>query len=80
MHNVTIVFSNKGIFVEGNKEENVKNLVPLLLLFKEIAKGFVQCHVFAQTPPSRRPNDKYPVNTSHRSRFVQECSNHSNAW
>ena len=37
---------------------------------KKIVKCFVQCHAFAQPPPDRRPNDKYPVNTSHRYRFV----------
>ena len=26
----------------------------------------VQCHALAQSPPGRRPNDKYPVNTLHR--------------
>jgi hypothetical protein len=43
------------------------------LFIKKIVKHFVQCHVFAQSPPDRRPNDKYPVNTSHRSQFVCTC-------
>jgi hypothetical protein len=30
---------------------------------KEIVKRFVQCHIYtyAQSPPGRHPNDKYPV-------------------
>ena len=36
------------------------------LFEKKIAKRFVQCHVFAQSPPGGRPGDKYPVSTSHR--------------
>ena len=40
----------------------------LVLLFeKKTVKRFAQCHVFTQPPPGRRPSDKYPVNTSHRS-------------
>jgi len=35
-------------------------------------KFLVKCHVFAHSPPGRRSNDKYPVNTSDRSRFVQK--------
>jgi hypothetical protein len=35
-------------------------------------KTFVQSHVLAQPPPGRRPAEKSPVNTSHRSRFVQK--------
>ena len=33
-------------------------------------KRFVQCHVFAQSSPDRRPSEKCPVNTLHRSRFA----------
>ena len=40
---------------------------------KKIVKRFVQCHVFARSPPNRHPNDKYPVNTSQRFRFVSKC-------
>jgi hypothetical protein len=43
------------------------------LFKKKIVKHFVQCHVFAQPPPDRRPNDNYPVNISHHSRFVSTC-------
>jgi len=40
-------------------------------LFEEnIVKRLVHCHVFTQSSLGRRPNDKYPANTSHRSRFV----------
>jgi hypothetical protein len=40
------------------------------LFEKKTVKRFVQCHAFAQSSPHRRPNDKYAVTTSHRSRFV----------
>jgi hypothetical protein len=35
-----------------------------------IVKCLVQCHVFTQSPLGRRPNDKFPIRTSHRSRFM----------
>jgi hypothetical protein len=46
------------------------------LFQKQTVKRSVQCHVFAQSPPDRRPNDKYPVNTSHRSDLCKKfhCS------
>ena len=28
--------------------------------------------IYLQSPPDRHPNDKYPVNTSHRSPIVQK--------
>jgi hypothetical protein len=69
--------SNKVLLAECDKEENVEVTVAgsnsgccYFLLKKKIVKRFAQCHVFAQSPPGRRPIDKYPVNTSHRSRFV----------
>ena len=40
------------------------------LFEKKIVKRFVQCHIFAQSPLGRDRSDKYPVNTSHLSRFV----------
>jgi len=40
------------------------------LFEQKIVKPFVHCHVLTQLPPGRRPNDKYPVRTSHSSRFV----------
>ena len=33
-------------------------------LKKKTVKCSVQCHVLAQLLPGRRPNDKYPFNTS----------------
>ena len=33
---------------------------------KKNAKRFVQCHVFAQSPPGRRSNDKCPVQSTFR--------------
>ena len=35
------------------------------LFGKKTVKLSVQCHILAQSPPDRRPIDKYPVNTSH---------------
>ena len=43
-----------------------------LLFQKKTVKRSVQCHVLVQSPPGRRPNDKYPLNTWHRSDL---CSN-----
>jgi len=40
------------------------------LFEKKTPKRSVQCHIFAQSPPGRHPNDKYSVNTLHRYRFV----------
>jgi len=37
------------------------------LLQKQTVKRSAQCHVLAQSPSGRRPNDKYPVNTSYSS-------------
>ena len=37
-------------------------------------KRSVQCHVLAQSAPDRRPNSKYPVNTSHRSDLCKKVS------
>ena len=64
--------SKKGLLEECDKEENmaVTGGCYCFLFENKIVKCFVQCHVFAQSPPGRRPNDKYLVNTSHRSRFV----------
>ena len=43
-------------------------------LFQKIVKRSIECHVLAQSPPGRRPNDKYPVNTSHRSDLCKNVS------
>jgi len=40
----------------------------------QTVKRSVQCHAFAQSPPDRSPNDKYPVNTSHRSDLCKNVS------
>jgi hypothetical protein len=53
-----------------SKKKKVAVTVLLLLLFllqKQTVKLSAQYHVLVQSPPDRRPNDKYPVNTSHRS-------------
>ena len=48
---------------------------PLLLpVQKNTVKHSVQCHVLVQSLPGRRPNDKYPVNTSHRSDLCKYVS------
>ena len=46
----------------------------VLLFEKKAVKRFVQCHVFTQSPPDRRPSDKYPVNNSHRSDLSKNIS------
>ena len=38
---------------------------------KKTVKRSVQCLVLSQSPPGRRPNDKYSVNTSHRSEMCK---------
>ena len=59
---------NKDLLQECDKKENLAVSVAAATascLKRKTVKRSVQCHVFAQPPPSRRPNDKYPVNTSH---------------
>jgi len=56
----------------AKKEQNVA--VTGLLLLPVQKKSSAQCYVFAQSPPDRRPNDKYPVNTSHRSDLCKYVS------
>jgi hypothetical protein len=48
----------------SDKEENVTVTggCYYFLLEKKIVQRFFQCHVFAQSPPCRRPSDTYPVN------------------
>jgi hypothetical protein len=67
--------SNKGLVEECDTEERFgSNWDFYYILFeKKIVKRFVQYHIFARSPAVRRPNNKYPVNTSHRSRFVCKC-------
>ena len=63
--------SNKGLLEECDKEANVAVTgAATAFSLKGRLKRSLQCHVFAQSPPGRRTNDKYPVNTSHCSRFV----------
>jgi hypothetical protein len=74
---IIIIFLIKNLLEECDKEQNVAVTGLLLLLpvqKKNTVKRSAQCHVFAQSPPDRRPNDKYPVNTSHRSDMRQYVS------
>jgi len=45
-----------------------------ILFEKKVLKRSVQRHVFAQSTPGRRPKDKHPVNTSHRSDLPKNVS------
>jgi hypothetical protein len=45
-----------------------------LLLLPEDCKRSVQCHVLDKSPPGLRSGGKHPVQTSHRSRFVENVS------
>ena len=42
------------------------------LFEKKTVNPSVQCHVLAQSLPGRIPDDKYPFNTSHRSRLCKD--------
>jgi len=62
MHNINIMFRSRppkemrdGRRCEGNQGWCC------ILFEKKCVKCFVQYHVFAQSPPGRHPNDKYPV-------------------
>ena len=44
------------------------------LFEKKTVERFAPRHVFAQSPPCRRPNDKYPINTLHRSDLCKKVS------
>jgi len=66
---------NKGLFEACDKQQNMAVTGLLLIpVQKQIVKRSAQCHVLVQSPPSRRPNDKYPVNTSHRSDLCKNVS------
>jgi hypothetical protein len=56
---------------ERNKEENfeVPGAAKYFPFEKKIVKCFVQCHTFTQKLQDQHSNDKYPVNTLHRSQF-----------
>jgi hypothetical protein len=63
------------------KKKSGSNWKCYYVLFKNsIIKPLVKRHVFAQSPPDRLPSDKYPVNNSHRSRFVQKHFTRSSVW
>ena len=68
--------SSECLLEESNKEENLTVSVGCyyFLFGKKTVTPSVPCHVFAQSPPDRRPNDKYPVNTSHRSDLCKNVS------
>ena len=63
MNSIVITFvCNKGFLDECDKKEKME--VPggvTASCWQRRLKRFVQCHVFAHSPPGRRPNDKYPV-------------------
>jgi hypothetical protein len=44
------------------------------LLKKKTVKRLAECHAFDQSPPGRRPNGKYPVNTSQHSDLWKNIS------
>ena len=62
--------SNKGFVDKRDKNQGSNWRCYCFLLKKKLLEPYAQCHVFAQSSPGRRPSDKYPVNISHRSRFV----------
>jgi hypothetical protein len=50
--------SNTGLLEECDKEENMEVTgTAATSCLKRRLKLFVQCHVFAQSPPGQRPND-----------------------
>ena len=57
------------------KEDDVAVTGAASCLKKKIKRS-AQCHVWAQSPPHRCPNDKYPVNTSHRSDLCKNVPLH----
>jgi len=71
MYVIIIIFLIKASSRKAVRKKIWKELELLYLPFEQkIVKRFVQCHVFAQSPPGQLSNDKYPINTSHHSRFV----------
>jgi hypothetical protein len=52
----------------------VAGLLQLIPVQRKNVKRSVLCHVLAQSPPGRRSNDKYIVNTSHRSDLCKNVS------
>jgi len=66
---------NKGLPEECDKRTRGSNWGCYCFLFhKQTVQRSIQCHVFAQSPPGRCPNDKYPVNSSHRTDLCKSVS------
>jgi len=66
VHSIIITFSIKTSSRNAIRKKCGSNWCFYYFLFEtKTVKLSVQCHVFAQSPPDRHPNDKYPVNTSH---------------
>ena len=68
--------SNKGHLKEckTNKMWQLLGCCCCFLFQKQTVNRSAQCHVLVQSPPHRRSNDKYPVNTSHRSDLCKNVS------
>ena len=66
--------SNQDLLQECDKEENmaVTGASVTYCLKRRLYNALSSVTVFAHSPPGRCPDDKYPVNTSHRSRFVEK--------
>ena len=77
MHNIIVIF-----VIKSSTRKAIRNKMwqqqgcYCFLSQKQTVKLSIRCHVFAQSPPDRRPNDKYPVNTSHRSDLCQSVTLH----
>jgi len=79
MHSIIIIFLiNRGM--RWGRKCGSNWTCYYCLFEKKLVKRFVQCHLVAQSTPGWHPSDKYPVNTSHRSRFVQKCFARSIIW
>jgi len=75
MRSVITIFVMKASLRNATRTTRGSNCGCCCLLFqKKTVKHSVQCHVLVQSPPDRRPNDKYPVNTSHRSDWYSNVS------
>jgi len=72
---IIMYISNKNLSEEWVKEENLAVTgAAAAPVQKKTLKRSAQCHIFAQSPPGRRPNDKYPVNTSYHSDLCKNVS------
>ena len=71
MYSILIIFLIEAFLRNAIREKCGSNWGCYCFLFERtIVKRFDQCRIFVHSPPGRRPNDKYPLNTSHRSQFV----------